>query len=120
MGRPGRRFRYFFARKTMFVKYSQAFRCLPGGFGTMDELFEALTLVQTKKVNKFLVVLFAPILGRPLRLAAIGLGHEARQDRREGPGPAAPDRRHRRHPRRRGGYQAERHPLNLCVYCGFP
>ena len=53
----GINFRYFFARKTMFVKYSQAFVCLPGGFGTMDELFEALVLVQTKKVTKFPVVL---------------------------------------------------------------
>lgn len=54
----GLNFRYFFARKTMFVKYAQAFICLPGGFGTLDELFEALTLVQTKKVTRFPVVLF--------------------------------------------------------------
>jgi uncharacterized protein (TIGR00730 family) len=50
-------FRYFFARKTMFIKYAQAFVVLPGGFGTMDELFEALTLVQTGKVTSFPVVL---------------------------------------------------------------
>jgi uncharacterized protein (TIGR00730 family) len=53
----GINFRYFFTRKTMFVKYSQAFVVLPGGFGTMDELFEALTLVQTGKVTRFPVVL---------------------------------------------------------------
>lgn len=50
-------FRYFFVRKTMFVKYAQAFVCLPGGFGTLDELFEALTLVQTHKVTRFPIVL---------------------------------------------------------------
>jgi len=50
-------FRYFFARKTMFVKYAQGFIVLPGGFGTFDELFEALVLVQTKKVTSFPVVL---------------------------------------------------------------
>ena len=54
----GVNFRYFFVRKTMFMKYAQAFICLPGGFGTLDELFESLTLVQTKKVTKFPVVLF--------------------------------------------------------------
>jgi hypothetical protein len=54
----GLNFRYFFARKTMFVKYAQAFVILPGGFGTMDELFEALTLVQTGKVTRFPVILF--------------------------------------------------------------
>jgi uncharacterized protein (TIGR00730 family) len=53
----GVNFRYFFARKTMFVKYAQGFVVLPGGFGTFDELFEALTLVQTKKVTSFPIVL---------------------------------------------------------------
>ncbi|RZS87255.1 hypothetical protein EV189_2680 [Motilibacter rhizosphaerae] len=53
----GVNFRYFFARKTMFVKYSVGFIVLPGGFGTFDELFEALTLVQTQKVTQFPVVL---------------------------------------------------------------
>jgi len=54
----GVNFRYFFVRKTMFVKYAQGFVVLPGGFGTLDELFEALTLVQTRKVTSFPVVLF--------------------------------------------------------------
>jgi uncharacterized protein (TIGR00730 family) len=62
----GIEFRYFFARKTMFVKYSQGFVCLPGGFGTMDELFEALTLVQTRKVNQFPVVLMGTEFWAPL------------------------------------------------------
>jgi uncharacterized protein (TIGR00730 family) len=59
-------FRYFFARKTMFVKYAQAFVVLPGGFGTMDELFEALTLVQTGKVTRFPVVLMGKSYWRGL------------------------------------------------------
>ena len=53
----GVNFRYFFARKTMFVKYAQGFIVLPGGFGTLDELFEAVTLVQTQKVTPFPIVL---------------------------------------------------------------
>jgi len=53
----GVEFRYFFARKTMFVKYADGFVILPGGFGTMDELFEALTLIQTGKIRHFPIVL---------------------------------------------------------------
>jgi uncharacterized protein (TIGR00730 family) len=54
-------FNYFFVRKTMFVKYAEAFVVFPGGFGTLDELFEALTLIQTDKLRHFPVILF----GRP-------------------------------------------------------
>ena len=59
-------FRYFFVRKTMFVKYAEAFVVFPGGFGTLDEMFEALTLIQTGKVVYFPVVLFGSKFWGPL------------------------------------------------------
>ena len=62
----GINFRYFFVRKTMFVKYAQGFIVLPGGFGTMDELFEAMTLVQTQKVTSFPIVLIGTGFWGPL------------------------------------------------------
>lgn len=60
------RFRYFFVRKLMFVKYSVAFVIMPGGFGTLDELFESLTLVQTDKIDHFPIVLFGRAFWQPL------------------------------------------------------
>lgn len=59
-------FRYFFCRKVMFVKYSVAFVCLPGGFGTMDEFFESMTLIQTEKVDPFPVILIGSEFWSPL------------------------------------------------------
>jgi uncharacterized protein (TIGR00730 family) len=60
-------FRYFFVRKTMFVKYAEGFICFPGGFGTLDELFESLTLIQTGKLGVFPVVLFGAAYWQGLR-----------------------------------------------------
>lgn len=62
----GLNFRYFFARKTMFLKYSQAFVCLPGGMGTMDELFEVLCMVQTGKITNYPIVLMGTEFWSPL------------------------------------------------------
>ena len=59
-------FRYFFVRKTMFVKYSEGFIVLPGGYGTLDELFEAMTLVQTGKITRFPIVLIGSDFWRDL------------------------------------------------------
>jgi uncharacterized protein (TIGR00730 family) len=59
-------FNYFFVRKVMFVKYAAAFIIFPGGFGTMDELFEALTLIQTRKINNFPVILFGKAYWRDM------------------------------------------------------
>ncbi|MEV0268822.1 MAG: TIGR00730 family Rossman fold protein [Hamadaea sp.] len=77
-------FRYFFVRKTMFVKYAQAFVVLPGGYGTMDELFEALTLVQTRKVTQFPVVLIGTAywggLIDWLRTTMLGEGKISKED----------------------------------------
>ena len=57
-------FRYFFVRKTMFVKYAEAFVIFPGGFGTLDEMFESLTLIQTHKVRMFPTVLYGRATGQ--------------------------------------------------------
>jgi hypothetical protein len=59
-------FRYFFCRKVMFVRYSVAFVCFPGGFGTMDEFFESMTLIQTHKTERYPLILFGSAFWRPL------------------------------------------------------
>ena len=80
----GINFRYFFARKTMFVKYSQGFVVLPGGFGTLDELFEAVTLVKTGKITSFPIVLVGSDYWRGLmdwlHTAVVGSGAVSKED----------------------------------------
>jgi uncharacterized protein (TIGR00730 family) len=80
----GINFRYFFARKVMFLKYSQGFIVMPGGFGTFDELYEAATLVQTRKVRSFPIVLYGSefwsgMLGW-LRESMLGAGYIGERD----------------------------------------
>ena len=115
----GINFRYFFARKTMFVKYSQGFVVLPGGLGTFDELFEALTLVQTQKVTSFPIVLVGiELLAGPARLAPRhGAGRG--QDLPGRPRPADADRRHRRGRRDHGpGAGRSRAPCRRATAAG--
>jgi uncharacterized protein (TIGR00730 family) len=80
----GVNFRYFFVRKMMFVKYASGFVVLPGGMGTLDELFEALTLVQTGKVTRFPIVLFGTEYWGPLvdwlRNTVVGQGKASERD----------------------------------------
>ena len=101
-------FKFFFVRKTMFVKYATAFIVFPGGYGTLDELFEALTLIQTGKVKHFPVILFGrdywsglvdwltdtvaaerKINYRPPSLPGDGRPRRSGRDRDRGPGPEA-------------------------------
>ena len=89
-------FHYFFARKTMFVKYSDAFVILPGGFGTLDELFEALTLIQTGKIRHFPVVLMGHAYWDGLLDWMRETQLPGRRDQPGGPRPAAGHRRSRR------------------------
>jgi uncharacterized protein (TIGR00730 family) len=65
-------FRYFFCRKVMFVKYAVAFVCFPGGFGTLDEFFEAMTLIQTGKTERFPVMLIGTKYWTPMREWILG------------------------------------------------
>ncbi|PMB97366.1 TIGR00730 family Rossman fold protein [Brevibacterium luteolum] len=95
----GVNFRYFFVRKTMFLKYSQGYVVLPGGFGTFDELFEALTLAQTHKVRKFPIVLMGTsywgglvdwLKSKPIEYGTISLDDPDRLSLTDDPAEAVP------------------------------
>jgi uncharacterized protein (TIGR00730 family) len=77
-------FRYFFVRKVMFVKYAKAFVIMPGGYGTLDEFFEAITLIQTERIAKFPVILFDSQYWKPLlewlKKTVYNHGNVSRQD----------------------------------------
>ena len=102
----GIEFKYFFARKTMFVKYADAFVILPGGFGTLDELFESLTLIQTGKIRDFPVVLVGTSYWQGMLDWMRDDPAPGRGDLGSRPEPAEADRRsgrgRRHHPGRRG------------------
>ena len=103
----GLEFRYFFVRKTMFIKYSQAFVVLPGGFGTLDELFEALTLVQTGKITRFPIVLVGSSYwtGLVSWIREVGAGQREHLGRGRGPD----------HGGGRSGRGGPHHPARPCA-----
>ncbi|MDD5116440.1 MAG: TIGR00730 family Rossman fold protein [Candidatus Omnitrophica bacterium] len=77
-------FRYFFVRKVMFVKYAKAFVIMPGGYGTLDEFFEAITLIQTRRIGRFPVILFDSKYWKPLlewlKTTVYGSGNISKED----------------------------------------
>ena len=101
-------YKYFFIRKVMFVKYAMAYVIMPGGFGTLDELFEALTLIQTKRIKPFPVIL----MGSEYWKGLVGLAQKddapRQQDLSRGSG-TLPD--HRRSRRGRKAHPEVRHPV---------
>ena len=108
-------FKHFYARKTMFVKAAEGFVIFPGGFGTLDELFESLTLIQTGKVLNFPVVLMGRDYWQELLDWVNGDLLSGRHDFAGGRGAAARDRRPRRSGSHRGG---QLRPAQRCRLAG--